>query len=136
MSSCDCLTQWLNRLEKWANISPWLAYEWIERNLAGNDFMISVHKNLDTIQWHAVTAQKANHILGCIKRNVTSRSRSRSLVLPHTCETQMEHGIQIWCPLHMKDMELLELVQRKATKNDQIVETLLLWIEAEKVGAG
>jgi hypothetical protein len=59
----------------------------------------------------------ANRVLGMIKRTFSVRDRDvilqlyKSLVRPH-----LEYGIQAWRPHYHKDIDLIEGVQRRATK--------------------
>jgi len=70
-----------------------------------------VDEKLDKSRHLVLSAQKANHILGCIKTSVASRSRKRVLPLYSTLESaHLESCVQLWSPQHRKDMELLEQV--------------------------
>ena len=80
---------------------------------------------LDKSHRCALTAQKADCILGCIKRSVASRSREVLLPLysvlmrPH-----LEYCIQMWYPQYRRDVDLFEPIQRKVTKMTQGLEHL------------
>jgi len=94
-----------------------LGREWIESTPEEKDLGVFADGKLNVTWQCALTAQKANHILGSIKSSVASRSREVILALYSTLvRPHLESCIWLWSPQHKKHMDLLKWVQRRATK--------------------
>ena len=57
-----------------------LGREWLDSSPEEKDLGVSVDERFNRTQQCVLAAQKANHILSCIKRSMTSRSRE--VILP------------------------------------------------------
>ncbi|GAB0181500.1 hypothetical protein GRJ2_000615300 [Grus japonensis] len=92
-----------------------LGKEWIESSPEEKDLGVMIDEKLNMSRQYALAAQKANHILGCIKRSVTSRLREvilplySALMRPH-----LEYCVELWGPQYKTETDLLEQVQRRA----------------------
>ncbi|KAK4823643.1 hypothetical protein QYF61_004564 [Mycteria americana] len=102
----------LNRLEKWAERNPMIFNKrksqatWLESSFAENDLGVLVDRRLNKSQQCALAIEKANGILGCIRRSV-----ARS-----TGEATPEVLCPVLAPQYKRDMGILEKVWQTATK--------------------
>jgi len=77
--------------------------EWIESSPEEEYIGMPVDEKLSMTQQCALTAQKASHILGCIKSSVVSGLREEILPLYSTLvRPHLESCIQLWSPQHRK----------------------------------
>ncbi|KAK4814559.1 hypothetical protein QYF61_023758 [Mycteria americana] len=132
----DAIQRDQDKLEKWAHVNlrrcnkakcrvlhlgrgnPQYQYrlgdDVIKSSPVEKDLGVMVGEKLNVSQQRVLAAQKANCLLGCIRRSVASRGREgilplySALVRPH-----LQYCVQLWSPQHRKDVDLLKQVQRR-----------------------
>ena len=86
--------------------------KWSEKDLG-----VTMNCNMKVSEQCRIAASKGNQVLGMIRRNITYKEKSlivplyKAIVRPH-----LEYCIQAWNPHLRKDIDMLEKIQRRATK--------------------
>ena len=81
------------------------------------DLGVTMNANMKVSEQCRIAAFKGNQVLGMIRRNITYKEKSlivplyKAIVRPH-----LEYCIQAWSPYLRKDIDMLEKIQRRATK--------------------
>ena len=89
----------------------------LSKTVMEKDLGVTMNANMKVSEQCRIAASKGNKVLGMIRRNITYKERSlivplyKAVVRPH-----LEYCIQAWRPYPRKDIDMLEKIQRRATK--------------------
>ena len=89
----------------------------LSKTVNDKDLGVTMKANLNVSKQCKIAASNGNQVLGIIRRSITYKEKSlivplyRAIVRPH-----LEYCIQAWSPYHRKDIDMLEKIQRRATK--------------------
>ena len=85
--------------------------------LKGKGLGLTISADMKVSEQCGIAAAKGNKILGLIRQNIVYKEKVliiplyKTIVRPH-----LEYSIQAWRPYRKKDIDMLERVQRRATK--------------------
>ena len=89
----------------------------LNTTLKEKDLGLTISADMKVSEQCGIAAAKANQMLGLIRRNIVYKEKEliiplyKTIVRPH-----LEYCIQAWRPYRKKDIDMLERVQRRATK--------------------
>ena len=116
----------------------------VKKSVQERDLGVLINHNGKFSEQCAIAVKKANTVLGMIKRNIVYKNKDsmvslyKALVRP-----RLEFCIQAWSPYLRKDIDMIERVQRRATKliegyhnfsyEDRLKKTGLILLEKRRV---
>ena len=89
----------------------------LSKTVKEKELGVTIDANMKVSEQCRIAASKGNQFLGMIRRNITYKDKSliiplyKAIVRPH-----LEYCIQAWSPYLRKYIDMLEKIQRRATK--------------------
>ena len=89
----------------------------VSKTVKEKDLGVTMNANMKVSEQCRIAASKGNQVLGMIRRNITYKENNlivpvyKAIVIPH-----LEYCIQARSPYHRKAIDMLEIIQRRATK--------------------
>ena len=89
----------------------------LSKTMKEKDLGVTINANMKVSEQCRIAASKGNQIIGMIRINITYKENSlivplyKAIVRPH-----LEYCIQAWNPRLRRDIDMLEKIQRRATK--------------------
>ena len=91
----------------------------LSKTVKEKDLGVTMNANMKVSEQCRIAASKGNQVLGMILRNITYIYKEKSLIVPlykAIVRPHLEYCIQAWSPYLRKDIDMLEKIQRRATK--------------------
>ena len=89
----------------------------LSKTVKEKELGVTMNANMKESEQCRIAASKDNQVLGMIRRNMTNKENS--LIMPlykAIVRHHLEYCIQAWNPHLRKDVDMLEKIQRRATK--------------------
>ena len=89
----------------------------LSKTVKEKDLGVTMNANMKVSEQCRIAASNGDQVLGLIRRNITYKQKLliiplfKAIVRPH-----LEYCIQAWSPYLSKDIDMLEKIQRRATK--------------------
>ena len=80
------------------------------------DLGVTMNANIKVSEQCRIAASNGNQVLGMIRRNITNKDKSLIVPLYKAIGPPLEYCIQAWSTYLRKDIDMLEKIQRRATK--------------------
>ena len=89
----------------------------LDTTLKEKDLGLTISADMKVSEQSGIKAAKGNQIIGLIRRNIVYKEKELIMSLyKNIVRPQLEYCIQAWRPYRKKDIDMLERLQRRATK--------------------